>query len=141
MTGAIVATSIVFFPAAPLFLFIHGKDMTIPKGTEVTAYVNGDFVIDAAKFAPTQGSASTALAQVSVDSNVQNCDIEVDGAFAGNTPSQLSLAAGSHKIVVSKKGFQPWAKTVMISGAGVHIQADLDPDASAAADATSAAKQ
>jgi hypothetical protein len=26
MTGAIVATSIVFFPAAPLFLFIHGKD-------------------------------------------------------------------------------------------------------------------
>jgi hypothetical protein len=41
MTGAIVATSIVFFPAAPLFLFMHGKDITIPKGTEVTAYVNG----------------------------------------------------------------------------------------------------
>jgi hypothetical protein len=37
MTGAMVATSIVFFPAAPLFLFIHGKDITIPKGTEVTA--------------------------------------------------------------------------------------------------------
>lgn len=31
MTGAIVATPIVFFPAAPLFLFIHGKDITIPK--------------------------------------------------------------------------------------------------------------
>ena len=34
MTGAIVATSIVFFPAAPLFLFIHGKDITLPEGTE-----------------------------------------------------------------------------------------------------------
>lgn len=34
MTGAMVATSIVFFPAAPLFLFMHGKDLTIPKGTE-----------------------------------------------------------------------------------------------------------
>ncbi|MGJ5816191.1 hypothetical protein [Paludibaculum fermentans] len=43
MTGAVVATSIVFFPAAPLFLFVKGKDVTIPKGTEITAYVNGDF--------------------------------------------------------------------------------------------------
>jgi hypothetical protein len=35
MTGAIVATAIVFFPAAPLFLFMHGKDIKrrpIPKG-------------------------------------------------------------------------------------------------------------
>ncbi len=31
MTGAMVATAIVFFPAAPLFLFVHGKDITIPR--------------------------------------------------------------------------------------------------------------
>jgi hypothetical protein len=43
MTGAIVATSIVFFPAAPFFLFMHGKDMVIPKGHEVTVYTNGDY--------------------------------------------------------------------------------------------------
>jgi len=39
MTGGIVATGIVFFPAAPFFLFMHGKDITIPKGTEITAYL------------------------------------------------------------------------------------------------------
>ena len=50
ITGAIVATSIVFFPAAPLFLLIHGKDITIPKGTEITAYINGDIPLDPAKF-------------------------------------------------------------------------------------------
>ena len=50
MTGAMVATSIVFFPAAPLFLFMHGKDITIPKGTEVTAYVAADTPLDPAKF-------------------------------------------------------------------------------------------
>ncbi|MBI3684284.1 MAG: hypothetical protein HY235_28250 [Acidobacteria bacterium] len=50
MTGAIVATAIVFFPAAPLFLFIHGKDVVIPKGTEITAYVNGEIVLDRAQF-------------------------------------------------------------------------------------------
>jgi hypothetical protein len=43
MTGAIVATSIVFFPAAPFFLFMHGKDMVIPKGHEVTVYTNTDY--------------------------------------------------------------------------------------------------
>ncbi|MBK5295471.1 MAG: hypothetical protein JJE04_27810 [Acidobacteriia bacterium] len=46
MTGGIIATSIVFFPAAPLFLFMHGKDIIIPKGTEITAYVNGDLKVD-----------------------------------------------------------------------------------------------
>lgn len=50
MTGAMVATSIVFFPAAPLFLFIHGKDITIPKGTEITAYVAADTPLDSGKF-------------------------------------------------------------------------------------------
>jgi hypothetical protein len=51
MTGAIIASGILFFPAAPLFLFIHGKDITIPKGTEVTAYVSGDIALDGEKFA------------------------------------------------------------------------------------------
>ena len=50
MTGAMVATSIVFFPAAPLFLFMHGKDITIPKGTEITAYVAADTPLDPSRF-------------------------------------------------------------------------------------------
>jgi hypothetical protein len=29
MTGGMVATAIVFFPAAPFFLFMHGKDISI----------------------------------------------------------------------------------------------------------------
>src|SRR5882672_7963685 len=50
MTGAMVATSIVFFPAAPLFLFMHGKDINIPKGTEVTAYIAGNTPLERSKF-------------------------------------------------------------------------------------------
>ena len=52
MTGAIVATSLVVWPAAPFFLFMHGKDTTIPKGTEITAYVNGNMPLDPVKFTP-----------------------------------------------------------------------------------------
>jgi hypothetical protein len=51
MTGAMVTSGILFFPAAPLFLFIHGKDITIPKGAEVTAYIEGDAALDPEKFA------------------------------------------------------------------------------------------
>ena len=50
MTGGIVATSLVLWPAAPLFLLMHGKDVTLPQGTEITVYVNGDFPIESAKF-------------------------------------------------------------------------------------------
>ncbi len=62
MTGAMVATSIVFFPAAPLFLFMHGKDITIPKGTEITAYVNGDMPLNPAAFAGGGAAGSTMAA-------------------------------------------------------------------------------
>jgi hypothetical protein len=51
MTGGMVATAIVFFPAAPFFLFMHGKDTTIPKGTEITAYTNGEIKLDRHKLA------------------------------------------------------------------------------------------
>ncbi len=50
MTGAIVASSILFFPAAPFFLFMKGKDISIPKGTEITAYINGDIPLESGKF-------------------------------------------------------------------------------------------
>lgn len=50
MTGAIVATSLVIWPAAPLFLLMHGKDITLPKGTEINAFVNGDVRLDKSKF-------------------------------------------------------------------------------------------
>ncbi len=50
MTGAIVATAIVFWPAAPFFLFMHGKDVTIPEGHEVTVYTNTDYRFSTASF-------------------------------------------------------------------------------------------
>lgn len=50
MTGAIVASSILFFPAAPFFLLMKGKDIKIPKGTELTAYTNSDITLSADKF-------------------------------------------------------------------------------------------
>src|SRR3989454_2353239 len=61
MTGGMVATAIVFFPAAPFFLFMHGKDVTIPKGTEITAYVDAEIKLDRARFVAGPQSASNLV--------------------------------------------------------------------------------
>ena len=50
--GAIVATSLVVLPAAPLFLLVHGEDVSIPKGTPITAFIQGDQTLNRAKFRP-----------------------------------------------------------------------------------------
>lgn len=133
MTGAIVATSIVFFPAAPLFLFIHGKDITIPQGTEIAAFVDGDMHLEMARFggAPptvatsTQAAPASMQAMLAVDSTPAGADIEVDGGFVGNTPSTVTVTPGSHQIVVKKKGFIDWAKTLNVTGGNVHLNAEL----------------
>jgi hypothetical protein len=50
MVGAMVVTSLVVWPAAPLFLLMHGKDVTIPKGTNISAFIQGDITLDEANF-------------------------------------------------------------------------------------------
>lgn len=60
MTAGIVATSIVFFPAAPFFLFMKGKEVTIPKGTEVTSYVHSDVRLDVARLRAAVANAGAA---------------------------------------------------------------------------------
>jgi len=135
MTSAMVATSIVFFPAAPLFLFIHGKDITIPQGTEITAFVDGDMHLDMARFggttAPTVGIASSvnatpAQATVFVESNPTGADIEVDGGFIGSTPSTVTVAPGNRQITIKKKGYADWTRTLSITSGNIHVNAELE---------------
>ena len=133
MTGAMVGTAIVFFPAAPLFLFMHGKDVTIPQGTEITAFVEGDMKLEMAKFLPVAPGApavpaagvAAASSGLTIEASVPNCDIEVDGAFVGSTPSTLNLAPGKHEIVVKKSGYEDWKRTMNVTGGAVHVSAEM----------------
>jgi len=135
MTGAMVATGIVFFPAAPLFLFMHGKDITIPKGTEITAFINGDAPLDLARFeapkstpptTPSPAPDSAALATVDFASNPPGAEIEIDGAYSGNTPSSMSVSPGEHIIKVSKSGYKPWERKMKIAAGNIKVSADLE---------------
>ena len=133
MTGAMIGTAIVFFPAAPLFLFMHGKDITIPKGTEITAYINGDIPLDPAKFqvkpAATTSGADSTLSAVDVKSTPDGADITVDDKYMGSTPSTFKLAPGDHKIKLEKSGFKVWERTLAVGAGGTaNVNATLDKE-------------
>jgi hypothetical protein len=154
MTGAIVATSLVFFPAAPFFLFMHGKDISIPKGTEITAYVNGNFPIDVAKFqpvlaptpamavsasmAPAAAAVASSATDVEISSAPAGADILVDNNFVGNTPSSISVGAGDHTISISLAGYQPWNRNIHTSGGKINLTASLVKAAASNRNATPA---
>ncbi len=135
MTGGIVATGIVFFPAAPFFLFMHGKDITIPKGTEITAYVNGDMKLDIAKFQsaapasaqPAAPAEAAGTGSVLVSSTPDGAEIYADGAFVGNAPSTLKLSAGKHVIKVTAAGRKEWTREITVqAGSELKLNAGLE---------------
>ena len=49
MMVEMILTSLFYLPAAPVFLLSRGRDSTVLKGTEVTAYISGDSFIQTAK--------------------------------------------------------------------------------------------
>jgi hypothetical protein len=61
MATGIAVSGVFAWPAAPLFLLIHGKDVTMPKGTETMAFVQGDDTLDPAKFTPAALAAANNL--------------------------------------------------------------------------------
>ena len=137
MTGAIVASGILFFPAAPFFLFLKGKDTKLPKGTEVSAYVNGDASLDRSKFlAPEQtgveanqiiGPNNSELSSISVKSDPEGAEITIDGKFVGSSPSTLSLKPGDYTISISKAGHALWERKMSLSAGGnITVDAKLD---------------
>jgi len=64
---------------------------------------------------------------LSLGSTPDHAEIDINGAFVGNTPLLLDLPLGSQTITISKKGFQPWTRVVKLTGGTVSVFAELDP--------------
>src|SRR3984885_2118588 len=96
MTAGIVATALVCIFVAPFFLLMHGKDITIPKGTEIPTFVNGNLPLNLAKFqqadsASQQGQENPIAApanatgqenaEIEITSVPNGSDVDLDGIF------------------------------------------------------------
>lgn len=70
------------------------------------------------------------ISRVSVKSTPDSAEIEIDGEFAGNTPSTLQLGPGEHKISVSKAGYKTWEKKLRLAAGEINLNAELQPEVS-----------
>lgn len=60
-----------------------------------------------------QQSQNTEVS-VTITSEPTGADIEIDGSYEGNTPTQTVLAPGEYVIRVARPGYKPWERRVMI---------------------------
>jgi hypothetical protein len=138
-TGALTAgAAIIFWPAAPVFLLMKGKDVSVNRGIifevftdqrftlnpkAVTIAPAGATTVQAAQLVTTPGPVSTAPgwpqmapATVTITSEPGGAEIELDGAFVGSTPTTLQMAPGPHAVMV-KRGSATWTRTIQIQPA------------------------
>src|SRR5579863_2609076 len=75
----------------------------------------------------TAAPAVPSTGKLSVTSLPAGADIEVDGSFVGNTPSDMQVAEGEHIVSVKKAGFKDWERKLKVSGgSSVHLNAELE---------------
>jgi PEGA domain len=75
----------------------------------------------------TNENLGTLSAKLHLESNPSGADINVDGSFVGNTPSDVRVTEGDHTVSVRKTGFKDWERTLKVSGgSSVHLDAELE---------------
>jgi predicted aconitase with swiveling domain len=74
---------------------------------------------------------AASSAKISVASVPEGADIEVDGSFVGNTPSDIDVTDGEHTVSIQKGGFKPWQRKIKVSnGSNVHLNVELEKSGS-----------
>ena len=128
-TGILTAgVAAVFWPAAPVMLLWKGQDVNINRGVAFDVYTDANHTLGSAApvasasiapavpTLPSAVAANAASATVSITCLTAAAEIEIDGAFVGNTPTTLQLATGAHRIVV-KNGPKSWQRNLQVNGA------------------------
>ena len=72
-------------------------------------------------------AAAPSTARFSIASVPDGADIEIDGSFAGNTPSDLEVPEGERSIVVKKSGYKNWERKMkVVAGSSIHLNAEME---------------
>jgi hypothetical protein len=127
--GAISKANLDYVLSVPLGEQIYKMDFTDapypatsqPANQEPPAFVAQPIVAPVATTVPTQG----AITIVQITSQPVGADIELDGKFAGDTPSEIEVPAGDHTVRLTKDGFTLWEKKIHTTGGNVTINAGM----------------
>lgn len=66
------------------------------------------------EIAPRLSSSRLEVSVVTITSNPTGAEIELDGKFLGNTPAEVPLTAREWTIRITKAGFQPWERKLLV---------------------------
>lgn len=91
---------------------------------EETAYETLDATHEVAE-AQKQMLRTLQQATLAISSTPTSADIELDGAFVGNTPSRFGVPSGRHTLRITKEGYVAWEKKIEISSGTVSVTATL----------------
>jgi len=75
--------------------------------------------------APPLLRSAVLQATLIITSNPTGGEISVDGNFVGNTPSELVVVAGVHRITITGDGYKPWERQITVSSGKVTVAAKL----------------
>jgi hypothetical protein len=79
--------------------------------------------------AASQGPKQPAtISKLSVSSNPDSAEIEVDGEFMGTTPSVLQLSVGEHTFALHKAGYKLWQRKIKVVAGEIKLNPDLEPE-------------
>src|SRR5437773_11579196 len=127
-------------PSAPPYPVVNGRDLIIPKGTAVTAYISGDLMLDEGRFVSRKPSADNAEAAVpviaatpipsqptelNIFSEPFGAEIDLDGALIGNTPFRVIVPSGQHLISLRLAVYGPWKKIIYSTGRSLEVDSEL----------------
>jgi hypothetical protein len=88
----------------------------LPTPATIPAYSN----------APAAATPGSVAAVLDISSNPTAAEIEVDGAFVGNTPSSVEVSPGEHALKITKKGFVPWERRLKAMPGHASVSPELE---------------
>jgi PEGA domain len=54
-------------------------------------------------------------------------EIEIDGAFVGNTAASIEVSPGDHIVRITKQGFAPWERKIKAMPGHASVSPELQP--------------
>ncbi len=83
--------------------------------------------IPAASNAPTTATPGSAVSVLDISSSPTAAEIEIDGAFVGNTPASVEVSPGDHILTITKRGFVSWERKLKAMPGHVTVSPELQP--------------
>lgn len=81
--------------------------------------------------APPSATPGNAASVLDISSSPTAAEIEIDGAFVGNTPASVDVSPGDHMLTISKTGFVSWERKLKAMPGHATISPELRPTGAA----------